>query len=1218
MKDSKLLSSLLSCIYIIYIFVFIHQSSFIECSSSPPFTIIDGDVCYITGSCEVDPVTKDFAPINVMGRVFSSTANADWINVDKPEHIQWTKNNNISVIYHRPDAERLRSSLPQLLYSSTFDVFSWQSIEPIQNDVYDLSELAINLTWASRYSPRLLEKTKVNGKILAIPDRYKFWGIWYKKSLFTQLNLTVPKTWPEFINVCNMIKILTNKVPVGLGSKDNWQGMTWWEMIALRRGGVSWYNKMTLSSSGPADSDMSGINFATDPIHLLSWKYIEELLPFFPQPLSITKDYDQLGAYYKWVNQDWAMILSTSLTATVPIQISQGALKNEEYDFFPFPQLNPDLPVNETGEFSSFTIMAVNKYAKQMTGALKYIEWMSSDAYNAPFANYTAGAAFGLQTISPFSSTAGGVDQVLKRGFDYLNSVPHIINMIDTGNMANWAAVMKPYWTSFFTGSITSTDTIVSIMEQKRIEILFQTVSPPIILISNIQNNIVSLSCPTLNASIYYSAAIISENNNVDNLNVDNTYILYQNASFELFTNTKYRLRAYARKPLMKDSAIVELSFVTNTISSYYDGYKMNQNNLTPLSIIMFCLFFIASLIFLLSLDNANRNKSKKILWISFGSIPFHINIWAIVMMLFYTITWEQEIKFDLRLSISSVLIFLIFGTLGDYLLIFNFKSLKTRYVSNNRDKRINSNSRSLSLSNSMNINSDNNGGQDVPTSPKSPNSPNDKTRNHDDNSNTTKGPSSNILIISSPQRLRIKLYIQISFCWSFGIYAMETLIWNSIKMINCDTVINYGALFGGFILIWIICCILLYIYMTRPVNPLIRTTWFCTFQTIRIVISFIIHFFATDFIYRSSSLSLGSPGSLGSSYVLFIIGGVICGIFACFAVISTLITLKGSVVESDWTIMSQIRLLHRNKQTILLQQETINSLKLNQARLLSLAPFCHPAQLDLFPYRHLKFNNINNNNNNTNDVIPSSMRTISPVSPSSPHIKKSSISPNLSSLNSIHYNHHSIEINDKGESEIAKSLVQQPQPQISATLDELLNNDDACYIFMVYASTKKREEFCFLMQYKYLKLEIELNQPRNDIIQHAFSMYEQFFIENSSMMLNIQSTFLEKVRQKFQFNSFSTSNTNINEYLTIFTESYENVKQRLIIPNFITELNSPIGGEIGRFWLKVAYQNVYAEKIKKNDKNKNKNTSNINNIKSEEQKIILGSINKDNKFSIF
>jgi raffinose/stachyose/melibiose transport system substrate-binding protein len=63
---------------------------------------------------------------------------------------------------------------------------------------------------------------KYKGKIVALPQISFGEFVYYRKSIFKEYNLAVPKTWPEFINAAKKIKDDGKYIPIVMGAKDQW------------------------------------------------------------------------------------------------------------------------------------------------------------------------------------------------------------------------------------------------------------------------------------------------------------------------------------------------------------------------------------------------------------------------------------------------------------------------------------------------------------------------------------------------------------------------------------------------------------------------------------------------------------------------------------------------------------------------------------------------------------------------------------------------------------------------------------------------------------------------------------------------------------------------------------------------------------------------------------------------------------------------------------
>lgn len=576
------------------------------------YSLIVTDACFTSKNCDTDPATHQPAPLTIMYRN-QPTTHPDFL-IDQPIMESWSEINNITIVLRRPDPEPLRYILPDLLASSVGpDILMWQSITPFVDNCYDLTDISVRGNWSTRYSPRLMELMTVNGRVLGIPDRYNFWGIWYSKPLFQQLQLVPPNTWDEFLSVCQAIKTYsattttTMVSPIGLTDGDKWQGMTWWEMIAVRIGGGSWWRKFLRGE----------IDAVIDPIHIESWRKISELIDrgFFPPPNTTAMETGTfLNTVIDWLSGKHAMILSWGITRSFP---SNLGLNNDDYDFFPFPTINPNLLPSEVSEFSGFTVWAINKDAKQLAGALKYVELLTTDEYNLKFVGNLNGDAPGLTAIRSLIT-----DSILQRGFNLVDGAANIFTFIDVVLPA-WAKVAKPIMSKFFTGKLTTAQLLEG-FENTRQEVLLQRVVQPTFSLGTTTagGDKLKISTNTDNATIFYS------------LDDEEYFYPYSDSILlDLSSGKNYRVRAYARHELMRDSLTVEWHYDGKIIFHAGDilQWRFSAGIGLTLGIIISLLISWGLLV---CIDIALRERGKADWWIFFGMLAFGVGSWGVMIMI--------------------------------------------------------------------------------------------------------------------------------------------------------------------------------------------------------------------------------------------------------------------------------------------------------------------------------------------------------------------------------------------------------------------------------------------------------------------------------------------------------------------------------------------------------------------------------------------------------
>jgi raffinose/stachyose/melibiose transport system substrate-binding protein len=94
-------------------------------------------------------------------------------------------------------------------------------LKPYMLANYADSLLPLN-NFAAAKSNKFAKSFAVNGKIIGIPLISFNEFVYYKKSIFKEYNLAIPKTWDEFIETAKKIKAGGKYIPIALGAKDSW------------------------------------------------------------------------------------------------------------------------------------------------------------------------------------------------------------------------------------------------------------------------------------------------------------------------------------------------------------------------------------------------------------------------------------------------------------------------------------------------------------------------------------------------------------------------------------------------------------------------------------------------------------------------------------------------------------------------------------------------------------------------------------------------------------------------------------------------------------------------------------------------------------------------------------------------------------------------------------------------------------------------------------
>lgn len=236
--------------------------------------------------------------------------------------------------------------------------------------------LVKNNTFASKFTQE--------GKIYGLPLRSFSEFVYYKKSVFKELGLTIPETWEDFISTAKTIKEKSEYIPIAMGGKDVWP--------------VYPFNEFMPHLVGNDEKILTNITKQDDPFKAGSgfyeaYKMIDELYRA-----------DVMGSDPLGMGCDQCQQLFEANKAAM-ILLGQWYLPNylervgnaDDLGFFA-------LPVVHEGETNRLMTMAdnfltINKNSANIDAAKLFIEWsFSKDIYS------------GYLTATLNNSTVSGID----------------------------------------------------------------------------------------------------------------------------------------------------------------------------------------------------------------------------------------------------------------------------------------------------------------------------------------------------------------------------------------------------------------------------------------------------------------------------------------------------------------------------------------------------------------------------------------------------------------------------------------------------------------------------------------------------------------------------------------------------------------------------------------------------------------------------------------
>lgn len=213
-------------------------------------------------------------------------------------------------------------------------------LEPI-DDLWD--QIGLD----QRFGPAITRACTYNGRKYVIPLNQYYVAFFYNTAIFEQHGLSPPATWAEFLAVCETLKA-AGVTPLALGARERWPAQFWFDYLLLRTAGPAYRRRL-----------MTGRAAYTDPEVRRVYQLWKELLDrgyFNPAP----RVYDAAEAARLIFHGQAAM----TLMGNWMMALFDGPLgwdQQSGYDFFPFPVIEPEIPVVALGPLDCLALPRARK-----------------------------------------------------------------------------------------------------------------------------------------------------------------------------------------------------------------------------------------------------------------------------------------------------------------------------------------------------------------------------------------------------------------------------------------------------------------------------------------------------------------------------------------------------------------------------------------------------------------------------------------------------------------------------------------------------------------------------------------------------------------------------------------------------------------------------------------------------------------------------------------
>lgn len=108
---------------------------------------------------------------------------------------------------------------------------------------YDLTQYAADNNWDEKFSAGALSLCTLDGKLSGYPTSYNVLDIYYRKDIFEQNGIEVPKTFEEFEEACAVLKE-NGVTPISTAGLHGWHVMRFVELLIEHYAGAELHDKL--------------------------------------------------------------------------------------------------------------------------------------------------------------------------------------------------------------------------------------------------------------------------------------------------------------------------------------------------------------------------------------------------------------------------------------------------------------------------------------------------------------------------------------------------------------------------------------------------------------------------------------------------------------------------------------------------------------------------------------------------------------------------------------------------------------------------------------------------------------------------------------------------------------------------------------------------------------------------------------------------------------
>lgn len=294
------------------------------------------------------------------------------------------------------------------LIADEVDVFQWYAGKRLEK-LADANVLSpVTQFWQDEmlmksFPEATHEQVTFNNEVYGIPLSIYTWKIFYKKSLFKRLGLSIPNDWASFVLLLETLK-QHGITPIGLGSNPPWQVAGWFDYLMLRTNGPEFYRAMVNEQLPFTSLEVQAV--------FEQWKQLLDAGYFFTEHAKYQGS-DLMPLLYR-------NVIGLNLTGTISMS-NLKAFQEEEIGFFTFPTMR--LP-NERSILAPMSVLAKTKKGHSNKFSEKLLSFFARAKSQEVLNN-------AMSTVSPLYEVNHVSNQKVKQYADTLAGSTTVFQFLD-------------------------------------------------------------------------------------------------------------------------------------------------------------------------------------------------------------------------------------------------------------------------------------------------------------------------------------------------------------------------------------------------------------------------------------------------------------------------------------------------------------------------------------------------------------------------------------------------------------------------------------------------------------------------------------------------------------------------------------------------------------------------------------------------------------------